>query len=344
MKHALEIKDWLASPAIQILLAQIARKIDFYLRRNKIPFFFLDRDTQLNEPRADILSAIQSELALFIIENKASIQSLIVSGDRNISRALRSRFIYYCLDKARRPDTDKYRYLYKRTSDILRQADSIYTTLKNKKSLVYSLFPKNSSIPPLLREDLKAIAFPPDFAHMLDYDSINRKGVLLELADYFWNRISEIWQSRHIWIELRDCITWIGFHVVLHARVPEKAGPDGEAPLNRVPDDQYRPDVIYFDSRLIDNWAHYVASCFNDREKEIFYRRYGLGYSLKNIAGNFGYKGSSGPKYSLDSAEHKLRIFLRDKPWLSPDDLNEKAFAVFRRKLLLILKESISKP
>jgi len=344
MKPTAEIKEWLASPEIQALLWQIARKIDLYLRSSKIPSFFFDRDTQLNEHRDDIISTIQSELVLFILENGSGIQNLIVSGDRNIPRALRSRFIYYCLDKVRRPDKDSYRYLYKRASDILRQSDSFYTTTKDKKALVYSLQPENRRIPPLFQEDFKAIAFPADLAETLDYDSINRKAVLLKLADYFWNRISEIWQNRHVWVELRNLITWIGFHVLLHTRVQEEANPDGQAPIDAVPDNQYRPDLIYFDSELVEKWAGCVANCFTDREKEIFHRRYGPGLTLKEIAGDLGYKGSSGPKYYLDSAEHKLRKFLRDKPGLSPDDLNDEAFALFRRKLFLILKESISKP
>jgi len=66
----------------------------------------------------------------------------------------------------------------------------------------------------------------------------------------------------------------------------------------------------------------------------VFVLRHGHDLSLKNIAEKLGYKGSSGPKYPLDSAERKLRFFLRDLPWLSPDDLNKEAFSLFRDTLL----------
>ena len=55
-------------------------------------------------------------------------------------------------------------------------------------------------------------------------------------------------------------------------------------------------------------------------------------------------QGSSGPKYVVDHVTAGLQFFLRDLPWLSPDDLNEEAFALFFDSLFTLLKNQAAEP
>jgi len=339
-----EIKEWLASAGVQGLISKIAGQVAADLKKRKIPTFFMDRDLQINESQEDILSTITSELALFILEDRSHIRNMILSGDPNAARALQSRFINFCIDRARSPDIDPYRYLYKRAADILRQSASFQTRSEPKKGLVFSIHLENRSIPPLSREDFEEVAWPVHIIDTMDYNAVNRKKVLLDLAKFFWNNISTAWGNRQIWVDLRDFINWIGLHVPLNLPLPDETMPEGIPPIENVPDTHYQPNEIPIDPEYISKCAACAANLLNDREKEIFYYRWGLGLGFKDIADRMGYKGSSGPKYFLDNAGHELRRFLRDKPGLAPDDLDEREFAIFRKNLFAILKESVSQP
>ncbi|MCP4623657.1 MAG: sigma-70 family RNA polymerase sigma factor [bacterium] len=145
-------------------------------------------------------------------------------------------------------------------------------------------------------------------------------------------------------MDLRDFISWIGLHVRLSSSRPEEILPQENRPIENVPDTQNRPNEPPIDPEYISKCAACAANLLNDREKEILYCRWGSGLSLKDIADRMGYKSSSGPDYFLKNAEHKLRRFLRDKPGLEPDDLDDAAFAIFRKNLFAILKESLSQP
>jgi hypothetical protein len=340
----IEIKEWLASAGVLELISKIAGQVAADLKKRKISPFFLDRDLQINESQKDLLSTITSELALFILEDRSHIRNMILSGDPNAARALRNRFINFCLDRARSPDRDPYRYLYKRACDILRQSESFYTRAEHKKGLAFSIHPENRSIPALCREDFESVSWPVHIVNALDYDAVNRKTVLPNLATYFWNCIAAVWGSRQIWVAMRDFINWIGLHVPLNPPRPEETMPEGTPPIENVPDSHYQPNEIPIDLEFISKCAACAANLLNDREKEIFYCRWGLGLSLKDIADRLGYKGSSGPKHFLDNAEDELRRFLRDKPGLAPDDLDDQAFAIFRENLFAILKERVLKP
>jgi hypothetical protein len=343
-RQGIEIKEWMSTADVQELISKVAGQVAADMSKKKIPYFFLGQDIQIQESRGDIISTIASELTLFILEDRSNIQNIILSGDCNPERALRNRFINYCLDKARAPDRDPYRYLYKRASDILRQSNSFYTRSEPKKGMAFSLHSENRSIPPLSREDLETISWPPDIIDRLDYEAVNRKSALLELATYFWNQTALDWGNQQVWIDLRDLVTWIGLHVPLNPPKPKELLAEDAQSIDIVPDTQYQSNEIPIEPEYLSKIADCTANLLGEREKEIFYYRRILGQSLKDIAEKLDYKGSSGPKYYLESAENKLRRFLRDKPGLAPHDLDDKAFAIFRKNLSAILKKTVSMP
>ncbi|CAB1074811.1 hypothetical protein D1AOALGA4SA_2630 [Olavius algarvensis Delta 1 endosymbiont] len=339
-----DITKWLASAGVHELISKIAGQIAADLRKRHIVPYFQDRINQVNETRDDILASIESELALLILEDRSHLRRLVLSGDPNIARALRSRFINLCLDKARSPDRDPYRYLYKRAADILRESETIYTRRAPVKGLNFSVHPENRPIPPLTREDLASIPWPTGLVAVLNYEAINRKAALLDLADYFAKRVAAAWGNRRVWVALRDLINWIGLHVPLQHSGPEAAEPEASRPVESLPDTRTDPNETPVNADFIAKCAACASNILNDREKEVFYYRRCLGLSLKEIAVRMGYKTSSGPKHYLDRAEHRLRRFLRDKPGLAPPDYDERDFAIFRENLSMILKESLSQP
>jgi hypothetical protein len=65
---------------------------------------------------------------------------------------------------------------------------------------------------------------------------------------------------------------------------------------------------------------------------------------LEGVARQAGYSSPSGVKYRLERIQEKMKYFLRDLPWLSPEDLNEEAFSFFLNILLRHLKKSGPRP
>ena len=110
------------------------------------------------------------------------------------------------------------------------------------------------------------------------------------------------------------------------------------------PDTGYHDATQAFNPEDINCWARNFAERLDGREKRIFYHRFGEKGVFSAIAAKLGYSSPAAAKYHCDRCEEKLRSFLIDLPWLSPDDLNEDAFLHFLDTLLLVLKESVPAP
>jgi len=226
----------------------------------------------------------------------------------------------------------------------MRTAEGFHTLSKRKRSISFSLKPENNAMPKLADEDLREIPFPAESLKKFDYESVNKKDVLLRLARHFWESIFRMWGKVPVWVDVMDFIVWIGLHVPLSSPIAEEMRP--EDPDNEVehPDYSQIPDRMYYDPDMIKGWAKNFSNCLSEKEKAAFKRYYGKGSKLKDIAGDLGYRGSSGASYILDCVERKLRLFLRDLPWLSPDDKNDEAFTLFFDTLLSALKKQVSEP
>ena len=167
---------------------------------------------------------------------------------------------------------------------------------------------------------------------------------MLSLADYFLREVSSLWQQPDIRVDLRDFIFWIGMHITLHTPIRQHEGDGGSSLIERIPNPQQDGSSETFDPNHVRRWAHNFAHCLKEKEKEVFRLRFGEGWSLGRIAEELGYKSSSGPHATLDKALEKLRMFMRDLPWLAPDDLMEEAFMLFQETLLAYLKKSVRTP
>ncbi|MDM8526052.1 hypothetical protein QUF80_21980 [Desulfococcaceae bacterium HSG8] len=330
------LREWLEHPDTQRMLSDVARSVMRHAISRQLSFM---QDNKIYSENHEVWKDIRSELVLFILENELRIRKmLLLSGLPGGHHRLRKAFINYWIGKTRRPLKDPQRYLYKHAADVLRLSDNFYISAKSNSS-AFSMSAEAVPIPPLSAEDIRDIPFPDQITQKLDYESVNKKKVLLMLAAHFWEKVSEMW-GKPVRADLRDFIRWIGLHVPVRFLAPVRSLPDGRNISEFIPDHCQKTEDIYFDQELVKKWARNFANRLSENEKTAFVLRYGLRLSLKEIAIKMGYKGSSGPKYPLKHAEQKLRFFLCDLPWLSPDDLNEEAFSLFHDTLLLLLKET----
>jgi len=351
------INKWLKLPENQKRLSRIARSIDEEFKDSRNLKVLIGPNYDLYEPPEVIRGIIESELVVFLIEKKHIFEKLIQSGDPNFSRYLKTSFKNHCIDKARSKSQDPRKYLYKRLSDILRESEGFHTNAGKKDYMAFSRYPENQRVAPPTLEDIRQISFPTHLVASLDYESVNRKAVLLELSEYFWLAVSQMQDGKAIWVTVWSVIEWIESHIWLTAADETKGVPkpavkrfsDGnpdqtgqQTVLDGIPDDKHRPDADQFDPHLIKKWAGCFAEQLNQKEKSICYSGWALQLGLEEIAQKLGYKGASGPQYLLKQMEDKLRKFLRPLDWLDPDDLNEEAFDLFNDTLFSILKKSVS--
>jgi len=153
-----------------------------------------------------------------------------------------------------------------------------------------------------------------------------------------------MWGQLPVWIDLRDFVAWIGRHISLKAptvRTEDVAGPSAK---DEVPDNAQNPDALYYDRDLVIRWAENFSNRLSKNERDVYKLSYGASLNLREMARELNYKGSSGPKYILECINGKLRLFLRDLPWLSPDDFNRDAFSLFMDTVISILKKGPAKP
>ena len=362
-----EIRKWLGSHAGEALTRKLAERV---YRRLHSHGSFLYRhggvSTAVEHTEAAVLE-IQSELTLFVLENRGGLQTKLVAAGAQRGAYLQTAFINHLIDRSRNPSADPFRYMYKRVRDLLDSAPDFHLIANPPKGSAFSMRPQNRSILPLDDEDLESIPFPYGRIQSVDFQSVNTKGVIVELAAHFWKCVSKMWEDASVWTDIRDFVRWLQRHVPLGGpaiegcgdvsekvrgkRNPEQkgaaAGYYSADTLESLPDARSQPDRLYYDPDRIKAWAEHFANRLSRKEAKVFYLRYEDGMGFEEIAEKLEYQGPSGPKYRLDQIEAKLRYFLMDLPWVSPDGRqspNPEAFDLFRNTLLLFLKKSFREP
>jgi len=348
------LHKWLGSSEGIALIQKIAESV---YSRLKIYGSALYR----HEPAETAVSEILSELTLFVLENRADLQKRLAASGAKKGAYLQTAFINHLIDRSRSPVADPFRYMYKRVRDILNAAPEFHLVVRARKGSAFSMHPKNRFILPVNDEDLESIPFPHDKIRSADFQSVNTKGAIIKAATHFWRNVSKMWDDAPVWTDIRDFVRWLQRHVsfaepasasrvdVLETEQAKlMAGRGGSVDLaESVPDVQTQPDRVYFDPERIKAWAGHFANQLSPVEAKIFYLRYQAGMSLKEIAEKVGYSSPSGPTYQLNQVEEKLKFFLMDLPWVSPDGRQSpipEAFDLFRNTLLSFLKKSFGKP
>ena len=330
-------REWLESPEGHTVMDRLAHSVRDTVASRNLPLSFINKDPFGSRMDSDFLQEIRSELVLFFLENADQVKTYLMSGGRNFPVFMKQRFLSQWLSNSRTPSTDPFRYLYKRSQDLLREQESFFTLAKIGRSTAFSKKPQNRAIPPLVEEDLQSIPFPPEYNRSQHDGAVKTKAAILGLADYFWDRIHSLWGNEPVWVDIRDFISWIGFHVPLKRAV-------GETEFALDSCEFQGPHEDYWDPDAVKSWALLFFNQTDRKQLVVFQLFHQENLTLKKIALKMGYKGSSGPKYVVDHVTARLQFFLRDLPWLSPDDLDEEAFALFFDTLFALLKNSATEP
>ncbi len=337
-------RKWLDTQEAQALLGKVSRLAWKEIRTRRLSPGFIVGDLWTTRSTDDMLEDLHSELCLFILEKRPRLQRVLISGETNTASYLKTAFINHWISAIRGPDKDRRRYLHKRIVNVLGDSGTFHTFIGTSKRMAFSLAAESFPIPPLCSEDFTDISFPYAKLGRLGYDQINKKSVLLELADYFWSQISRLWDNKPVRVDIGDFVAWLSLHVSTDSVMPakERFAENGRAqnPVDEVPDDRHRPDRNLFDPELLRSWAQSLVNSLTGKERATLYLRYKQGVSLEKTAQSLGLKGASGVLYHQEKAEEKMRFFLRDLPGLSPDDLEKTAFSIFYDTLFLLLKDA----
>ncbi len=333
-----KIRQWLESSEGMRALSQIALSIrkrsDFKILQAGISGIAVNVSDKRDED--EILAELISELCLFILEKSSRIAVLMAGDASHLSGFLYIGFLNHLKEKARKSNINAERNLYRRISRAFSTSNRIVVN-RRKKGSAFSLSPykENLYIPRLLEEDLREIPFPISEKGGLVIGIVSKKASLLQLGAYFWEKISAMWGGRPVWIEMFDFVQWLKLHVVM-----DWPASSGNMDLSLIAD-KTGCEGGFFDAGLIVSWAKMFAGRLNDKEQAVLIMGLEHGMTLSETSAKLGLKSSSASRYHRENAYEKLRDFLRDRPWLSPEDLNSEALALFHGELMKILAQNL---
>ena len=335
------VREWMESSQGRTSMDRLAHSVrDTVVSRN-LPLSFINKDPLGSRTDSDLFQEIRSELALFLLENAEQLKRHLICGERNFPALVKQRFIAQWLTGARTPARDPFRYLYKRSQDLLREQEGFFTLTNRGRSTAYSRRAQNKSIPPLLKEDMETIPFPSEYTRCKNEAAVKAKADILGLAACFWERISDLWGKEAVWVDIRDFISWIALYIPLNRISMTAEFTENAVESQGFMGEMSQTDEGSWDPLLVKSWALQFFHQTDRKQLQIFRLFHQERRTLMKIAQEMGYKGSSGPKYVVDHVTAQLQFFLRDLPWLSPYDLNNEAFALFFDTLFALLKNHL---
>lgn len=305
---------WLKIDKNQNIIRKIADKTYRRMEMNR-----------LNLPGVDIRltnsdEEIYQESMLFLLENEGVRKDLIAGGPAIMNR-LQSCLWHRMLDISRSAEgnqdiyKDTRRLLYRHIFDVMGSSDKFVKTKISSREIVFGL----THTPPraiVLIEDLMDIGYPQDLPSY--FHALNTKKNILELAEYFWNQAAQKTQEPHIQISVRDFMSWIGKYVNLSNTTDSYTETNDDNPLTKplAKEKQAAPEDV-MKKRYLTVWANNFYHLLKEIEKEIFYYYECEKLRHKDVAELMGKKGNL--SYRRDKIRDKLKDFLIDLHWLSPE-------------------------
>lgn len=179
------LKQWMETPEASGLMDRLAHSVRNAAISRNLPLSFINKDPYGSRTDSELLQEIRAELTLFLLENAGRLKIHSLMDEPGFPAFLKQRFLSRWLSASRNLSTDPFRYLYKRAQDILREEPGFFTLAKKGHSTAYSKMPQNRAIPPLIKEDLGSVPFPPEYARGSTQGDVKTKAVILGLAAYF---------------------------------------------------------------------------------------------------------------------------------------------------------------
>jgi DNA-directed RNA polymerase specialized sigma24 family protein len=319
-------------------LNEVSRNVLSTARSKKLPANVVGLPEEETVSAETMTREIESALIEFILEKEAVQKAILCPDTPNPERFLRTSFIRYWIDRVRRAGSDPRRNLRDYVMRVIREDDRFYRYTHGKEVL-YSLCERNRTLQPLSDEDLIGISFPEGLVGNRSMKGIKKIAVMPRLAGHFWRKVVEMYETPCAWVPLNSLVRWLLIHTASADDRPVFI--DSEAMGNELPDEENRPDRLYFDSARVRGFAEKFSARLEKRHKPSFFLHYCLSMTPREMAETIGYTDETA-RHHIEEIDGMLRTFLSDLPWVSPPDLNHRAFTFFLKILCDILETTVS--
>jgi hypothetical protein len=340
-------EDFLSGREFKDLVRKVARDLerDLCSRSGLVSPLEGDQFGTSTYDREHRITAIEGEIYAYLCKHRDRILKAAVVGHEGDDILWHERTAHYLKrkvswklqDVARTADRNPYGYFRKRSGDVFRAHFHVATD--HNRLTIFSLYPENEASGSIPEEDLRQFASPLERVEGLSPTTATQRDHLLALGRLFWEEASKRKGGRRVWVNLTDFVRWADQH--LHLRPARVAGID-EAPEQAA--DQPNAISWVLDREKIRLWANCFLGQMEKAEKGFFHYIVCLKSRLEEAAAKLGYQSASGLDYPRKKLERKLRFFLRDKDWLSPEDLDRDARDFFTSVLCADLKNAFLEP
>lgn len=342
-------------PEFKNRLERIAEKIIYKASARGLPLKNIFCEPSSGQSSHNLKEILVSEICRFLLENQEMVENALSRTGNNMGVCLERLFFRNLLDCSRQLNTDSYRYLYKFVVDMMRKKpDRFFLNTEDKRGSSFSLNQNSRPAGPIAPEDLKDLAFPYDRSFPSDFDSIRKQKIMEPLAVYFWEKLCQKFNNTPIRVHVRDFVSWLALHIPVtqvfcsFSDSPKSSSTDVHEPQTTEDIFDLRLDfpisvVGNLEIERTQKYARLFANRLTGKEKAAMVLRFDQDMDLSSMAQKLGYKGPSGPANLMDSITAKLKNFLRDLPWLGPEDLDrggQEIFNIFLEHLMVILKKS----
>lgn len=336
-----KLKSWLASDEGRTVVRKAAERIMSDVQTKGLSLRFLHMEDYSTESE-QLLEEITSELGLFILEKSEKWQKSFDLENPHAHTYLKNAFLNHWKSATRNAANDPKRHLYRRFQTLLKGEPGFFIQISPHQGTAFSRVENSEKIQPLEPEDLEAVPFP---LTVNDYDGVNRKSALIQLATCFWDQVRDMWNGRPVWVDIRDLVNWVAQSVFLGVPVRIQGQDDEAEPLSLVASESPGPDCTPFEPEQIRKAARGFIAKLDKNARIIFYLSQTSDLSLREIAAKTGYKGSSGPKYVLEKVLAQLRKTLKPRPEYAPDaPYRDEAFSLFLNTVVSCLKKEMKMP
>lgn len=320
MIESREITRWLGKNENLDLLKKIAAKVLYQLKARCLEHYLM-LDISSDDPN-DQIAEVTSHLIEFI-SRKKTVQDILFSGEKSMANAVKRSFVNDVIDTSRK--TDLFKKLNRNCQAALRNSTAFSYQSDSRAGF---FFYKKSSDPPrkvlLFDDDLKAIPFPFEICETIDYKFVNRKKMLIRLADWFYDQVEQLTEEKSLLIEMNVFVKWIGMTTVLSWQVEsmdtETANKNSDTTDLR---QRFFPEIIAAADQEDKIEAEKCATAFAHRipeiEKQVFFLFYCENLDHKQVRKKMG--RTSSLAYHKKKAETRLKEFLAPFSWGSVESM-----------------------
>lgn len=347
-----ELRRWLESESSLTLLKSLSQVIVRKFAANRTPIPIRDIPAGSAPPFSEKVSIVLSEITAFLLENETRLSRVLTAvPEEQWDRILQTAFINHLKDRLRQKDGDPFKRLYRRATDVIRKNASFHSVAINNSYMTMALIPEAVPIGPVNDEDLADTSVPASIDRLIPTDGVWTEATLNQLARHFLEEMARLWNEPAVRVRVSDFTRWLYRFLPpepCEVHFPPRSDAEEEAKNlieNTIPDPgSVGRENEWFDREKVAIWAGQAAARINVKEAQMVLYYYAEALTMDEVAKRTGKKGASAIHYHIDHFQMQLKSFLRDRPWLSPEDINSEAFFFFWEALIENLKKRFPTP